>query len=66
MNQYIKQYGILGLIIGGSVFVLSLLGHFAFHDEPDNPAEQLEEEILKDTIGVDVDLSANEKANVKE
>lgn len=61
MNQYIKQYGILGIIIGASIFVLSLLGHFAFNDAPDNPAEQAEESIIKNITGIDVDLSKKDK-----
>lgn len=61
MNQYVKQYGILGIIIGASIFALSLIGHFIFNDKPDNPAEQIEEGIIKNITGVDVDLSAKQK-----
>jgi hypothetical protein len=61
MNQYVKQYGILGIIIGISIFTLSLLGHFVFDDKPDNPAEQIEESIIKSTTGIDIDLSVNKK-----
>lgn len=61
MNQYVKQYGILGVIMGISIFTLSLLGHFVFNDAIDNPAEQLEEGIIKNVTGIDVDLSAKQK-----
>lgn len=33
------------------------MSHFLFKDAPDNPAEQIEEQIIKDVTGMDIDLS---------
>lgn len=52
-----KDNKMIYIILGGAFLISAAVAHFIYKDTPDNPAEQIEEEIIKNVTGAEIDLS---------
>ena len=62
LKNKIVRDKIMGIL--SAILFLAALGavNYFFFDENDNAIEEIQEEIIKDTFGVDVDLSEDDQA----
>lgn len=57
MQDKRTKYMILAILI----IVLIPINYYIFHDNPSEAVEEVEEEVIKDITGIDVDLNGNGK-----
>lgn len=61
LRLFIKSKQVIYVLAAIAILALSLFSTIKYRGAPDNPAEEVEEEVIKDVFNLNVDLSQNGK-----